>query len=464
VKRRVLFVDDDAEMRALVKARLAPRGFDVLACASAGEALAALRHEDVEAIVTDVRMPETGGIALCSRSSEIRPDVPVLVVTAFGSTETVVAAIRAGAHDFLLKPFEIDELALRLESAVRQRTLRQELRRLRAVTGEAAATTGLVGESSEMMRLRELVASVAASDASVVVTGETGVGKELVARALHAASPRRDGPFVVLDCGAVPDSLLESELFGHVRGAFTDARAGRKGLLSTADGGTLFLDEIGELPIELQPKLLRALQERRARPVGSEHEIPFDVRVVSATNRDLEDAAEQGRFRRDLFFRLEVFHVAVPPLRSRGSDVLLLAQRFLEELTARSGRPIVGISPPAAERLLAYPWPGNVRELRHCIERAVTLTTFDHIVADDLPDRIRNHRPAHVVVASDDPTELVPLEEVERRYVLRVLDAAGGNKTLAARILGLDRKTLHRKIERFAAGSGTAPAQRGGES
>jgi two-component system response regulator HydG len=315
-----------------------------------------------------------------------------------------------------------------------------------------------------MVRLRELLSRVATAEGTVVITGETGSGKELVARALHAASARSERPFVVLDCGAIPGTLLESELFGHARGAFTDARTERRGLLVQADGGTLFLDEIGELPLELQPKLLRALQERCVRPVGGDAEVSFDVRVVVATNRDLEAAVENGRFRRDLFFRLEVFHVAVPPLRSRGNDILLLAQRFLERVATRSDKRVVGISPSAAERLLSYPWPGNVRELQNCIERAVALTRFDQLVAEDLPERIRGHRAEHVLVESDDPLELVPLEEVERRYVLRVLEATGGNKTLAARVLGLDRKTLHRKLERFHAGPGGGVAPRGGES
>ena len=464
MKHRILFVDDDADMGAMVTARLVHWGIEVIPCAGAEEALEHLRHDEIDAMVTDVCMPGTGGIALCARSAETRPDVPVLVVTAFGSTDTVVAAIRAGAHDFLHKPFEIEELALRLEAAIRHRELRSELRRLRDAAGDGSKLPGLLGQSPEMVRLRELLSRVAAAEGSVVITGETGSGKELVARALHAASARSERPFVVLDCGAIPGTLLESELFGHARGAFTDARTERRGLLVQADGGTLFLDEIGELPLELQPKLLRALQERCVRPVGGDAEVSFDVRVVAATNRDLEAAVENGRFRRDLFFRLEVFHVAVPPLRSRGNDILLLAQRFLERVAARSGKHVVGISPFAAERLLSYPWPGNVRELQNCIERAVALTRFDQLVAEDLPERIRGHRAEHVLVASDDPLELIPLEEVERRYVLRVLEAAGGNKTLAARILGLDRKTLHRKLERFHAGPGGRVTPRGGES
>jgi two-component system response regulator HydG len=270
-----------------------------------------------------------------------------------------------------------------------------------------------------------------------------------VARALHRRGRRKDGPFVAINCAALPETLLESELFGHERGAFTDARAARSGLFVQASGGTLFLDEIGEMPLALQPKLLRALQERAVRPLGGEREVPFDVRLVTATNRDLETAVHDGRFREDLFFRVNVIHVPLPPLRARGGDILLIAQRFVNEYAARSGKAVTGLSPQAAERLLAYAWPGNVRELENCIERAIALAQHDKILPDDLPEKIRDYRRSHVLVASDDPAELVPLEEVERRYILRVLEAVGGNKSQAAQVLGLGRKTLYRKLEEY---------------
>jgi len=247
----------------------------------------------------------------------------------------------------------------------------------------------------------------------------------------------------------VPETLLESELFGHARGAFTDARTARAGLFVQASGGTLFLDEIADLPLSLQPKLLRALQERTVRPVGGNEEVAFDVRLVAATNRDLESAVEDGQFREDLYFRINVIHVALPPLRARGGDVLLLAQHFLTQFAAQSGKHVTGLSPPAAERLMSYAWPGNVRELQNCMERAVALTQFEAIAVDDLPEKIRGYRRSHVLIASDDPTELVPLEEVERRYILRVMEAVGGNKTLAAQTLGIGRKTLYRKLEQY---------------
>jgi DNA-binding NtrC family response regulator len=444
MKGRVLVVDDDREMCELLKVQLARRGFEVTAHESADEALARLAAEDFDSIVTDVRMRGLSGIELCERLRRNRPDVPVLVITAFGSLDTAVAAIRAGAYDFLAKPLEIEELSFRLERAIQHRRLADEVKRLRA--REPEPVEDLMGESVAMRQLRELVARVARSDAPVLVVGETGSGKERVARALHRLGPRPDGPFVAVNCAALPAHLLESELFGHARGAFTDAKSARSGLLLHANGGTLFLDEIAELPLALQPKLLRALEERRVRPVGGDADVPFDARIVSATNRDLDAAVEDGRFREDLFFRIDVLRIQLPPLRARGSDVLLLAQHFLRESASRLAKQVVGLSHGAAEKLLQYAWPGNVRELVNSIERAVALTDHEQILVEDLPERIRAETRSHVLVVSDDPSELVPLEIVEQRYIARVMEAVGGNKTLAARILGVDRKTLYRKL------------------
>ncbi len=447
---RVLFVDDDAELCAWAAAGLAAAGVTAETRTDPAAALVDLPALDVDAVVTDLHMRGLDGLELCRRIVASRPDLPVVVLTAFGSLETAIGAIRAGAYDFLTKPVELDALAIALARAVEHRRLREEVRRLRRVVDDAAGFGELVGASPAMLRVYDVLARIADSDVSVLVTGESGTGKELVARALHRRSARANGPFVTVDCAAVPDALLESELFGHVRGAFTDARSARVGLFVQAHGGTLFLDEIGELPLAVQPKLLRALQERRCRPVGADREVPFDVRVVAATNRDLEAAVEEGRFREDLWFRINVIHVELPPLRARAEDVLLLAQRFIAGAAARAGKRVAGIAPATAALLRAYPWPGNVRELQNCIERAVALTAVDQIAPDDLPDRMRTHRTSDLVVATENPTELVPLEEVERRYVLRVLETLGGNKTLAARTLGLDRKTLHRKLERWA--------------
>ena len=302
-----------------------------------------------------------------------------------------------------------------------------------------------------MQKLYHQLAQIADSESSVLITGESGTGKELVARALHQRSRRRDKPFVAINCAALPDALLESELFGHVKGSFTDARSDRKGLFVQAEGGTLLLDEIGEMPLPMQPKLLRALEESKLRPVGSEKEVAFDVRLLASTNRDLETAVEEQRFRKDLFFRIDVIQVELPPLRARGADALLLAQHFIDVCAGRAGKKVTGMSDGVAEKLLAYSWPGNVRELRNVMERAVALTRFDKLTVEDLPEKIRDYRSSQLLIGSDDPGELVPLEEVERRYILHVLQSAGGNRTLAARTLGLDRKTLYRKLHQYGA-------------
>jgi len=306
----------------------------------------------------------------------------------------------------------------------------------------------IIGASPAMTRLYALLAKVAESDAPVLVTGESGTGKELVAHAIHKQGRRKGGPLVAVNCAAMPETLLESELFGHVKGAFTDARSAKVGLFEAAQGGTIFLDEIGELPLGLQPKLLRALQERVIRPVGGTTELPFDARVIAATNSDLETMVEEHRFREDLFFRINVIQITLPPLRARGGDILLLAQTFLERIAARANKTVTGFSPDAAAKLMAYSWPGNVRELQNCVERAVALASFSALEVSDLPDKIRAFKSNQLVLGSDDPTELVSLEELELLYVRRVLDSVAGNKSAAARILKIERKTLHRMLSR----------------
>ena len=445
---RVLVVDDVQSMCEMLAERLPPLGFEVVWRTSGDEALALLATTDVDAVVTDLNMQGMNGLELCDRIVAGRPDVPVIVITAFGNLDTAIAAIRAGAYDFIVKPFDIKVLALSLERAVEHRRLRAEVKRLRRTVEESRRFGELLGTSAAMQAVYALLDQVAPSESSVLVSGETGSGKELVARALHERSRRHGGPFVAINCAAVP----ESELFGHARGAFTDARAARTGLMAQANGGTLFLDEIGDLPLGLQPKLLRVLQERRVRPVGGDAEIALDFRLVCATNQDLESAVEEKRFREDLYFRVNVITVKLPPLRARGGDVLLLAQHFVDCDAAKAGKPVTGISPEAAHLLMAYPWPGNVRELQNCIERALALARYDQITVDDLPEKIRAHRRSHVVVAADDPSELPSLEEMERRYILRVMEAVAGNKTLAAQILKVGRKTLYRKLEQYAAG------------
>ena len=446
---RVLLIDDEIGVCETLQAALSKKGFPTIFRTSGQEGFELLSDDDFDVVVTDIHMRGMSGLELCERIAQNRPDLPVVVITAFGSLDTAVAAIRAGAYDFITKPFEVDVLRLTLERAVRHGKLREEVKRLRRAVEERQSFDEIVGASAAMASVFDMIDRVAASSASILVTGESGTGKELVARALHRRSPRRSGPFVAINCAALPEALLESELFGHAKGAFTDARTARPGLLVKASGGTLLLDEIGEMPIGLQPKLLRALQEKAVRPVGSDEEVPFDARIIASTNRDLETAVEERTFREDLYYRVNVVHIELPPLRSRGADVLLLAQRLTEHFAAAAGRGVKGISAAAAEKMLAYAWPGNVRELSNCIERAVALARYDEIAVEDLPEKIRSYRRSHVVVAADDPSELVSMEEVERRYMMRVLEAVGGNKTLAARVLGFDRATLYRKLARY---------------
>jgi DNA-binding NtrC family response regulator len=411
---RVLVVDDDKAMAEMLVTALQS---NTLAAEYVTSGLAALDRltgpdqETIDLIVTDVRMGKgMSGIDLCARVHGEFPDIPVIVITAFGSMETAIAAIRAGAYDFVPKPFDPDELLLRARRAIEARSLRQEIRKLREARGRALSFGNMIGSSPEMERVFALIDRVAQSSATVLITGETGTGKELAARAIHERSRRAHGPFVAVNCAAIPENLLESELFGHTRGAFTDARAARTGLFVRANGGTLFLDEVAELPKPMQAKLLRAMQERAVRPVGADTETPFDARVIAATNRDLQSAVSDGTFREDLYFRLNVLEVHLPPLRARGNDVLALAQHFIARIAERDQRNVVGISTECARLLLEYSWPGNVRELFNVIERAVALAQHDHLVPADLPDRIHTPWPArcYLGVMSHDTSRSPP--------------------------------------------------------
>jgi two-component system response regulator HydG len=447
--KRILIVDDDADMCETLAAGLRPQRFEVSWRTSGEQALDALNDESFDVVVADLLMPGMSGVQLCERILASWPDVLVVVITAFGSLDTAISAIRAGAYDFLTKPFEFAELAMVLERAVKVRDMDREIKRLRQTVEQASGD--MFGDSPAMRELRSLLERIGDSSTSVLITGESGTGKELVAHTLHRQSGRR-GELVALNCAAMPESLLESELFGHAAGAFTDAKKSREGMFRRADGGTLFLDEIGDMPASLQAKLLRALQEHRVRPVGGDREYEFDARLITATNKDLESAVEAGTFREDLYFRLNVIHVQVPPLRARGNDVLVLAHRFLERFAKREGKPIGGLAPPAIEKLLAYSWPGNVRELENCLERAVTMARHDHILVADLPEKIRDYKVAHIIGATTDPADLVTMEEIERRYISRVMELVGGNKSQAAKVLGFDRKTLYRRLERYGLG------------
>ena len=446
---RVMIVDDDRSMCEMLEADLASRGIPSQWRTSAEDALREIQVGEFDVVLTDLQMPGLNGLALCERIVANRPDIPVVVMTAFGSMETAIAAMRVGAYDFVSKPVELDILALRLERAIQHRILSEQVRVLSDRVQQSNRFSKLLGESPAMQSLFDDLRRVADTDASVLITGESGTGKELVARALHEQSRRKGKPFVAINCAALPESLLESELFGHKRGAFTDAVTDQRGLFVQADGGTLFLDELGEFPLALQPKLLRALEERKVRPVGGEKEVAFDVRLIAATNRDLETAVEEKRFREDLYFRVNVIQIKLPPLRSRGTDVLLLAQHYLEDFARANGKKVIGLSDATAKKLLDYSWPGNVRELRNAIERAVALARFDRIAVDDLPDKIRNYQGTQLELGGDNPSELLTMEEVERRYIRHVLKVARGNRTLAAQVLGFDRKTLYRKLKQM---------------
>jgi DNA-binding NtrC family response regulator len=448
MKRRILIVDDDAGMCAMLEARLSSRDFEVVSHTSPEVALQAFAQESFDAVATDINMKGMSGLELCRRLLSMRSTIPVILITAFGSMDAAIAAIRAGAYDFIPKPFEIEQLVLSLERGIQLAALHDELQRLKSVVAASERAGDLIGSSPVMARLYGLLSKVAQSDAPVLVTGESGTGKELVARAIHNQGPRSKGPLVAINCAAMPENLLESELFGHVKGAFTDARVAKTGLFESARGGTIFLDEVGELPLGLQPKLLRALQERVIRPIGATKEVEFDARVIAATNRDLETMVEEQRFREDLFFRINVIQVDLPPLRSRAGDILVLAQAFLTRIAARANKVVAGFSDEAAAKLVGYSWPGNVRELQNCIERAVALASFDVIEVDDLPDKVRAFKSNHVILGADDPAELVSLEQLENMYVRRVLDSVAGNKSAAARILKIERKTLHRMLAR----------------
>jgi two-component system response regulator AtoC len=437
---KVFVVDDEKEMTGLLAVGLKKRGFTVVPFSNGADALAALTEHDVDVVVTDLNMKGMTGLELCQRIVAERPDLPVIVLTAFGSFETAVGAIRAGAYDFVTKPVEIEAIAIAVRRAAEHRQLHGEVKRLREVVASTRGRGNLIGASPAMQRVYELIEQVSAADATVLITGETGVGKASVAREIHDRSRRKQAPFVALDCAAVPEAMLESELFGHVKGP---------GVFQRAHGGTVFLDEIDELPLALQPKLLRAVQDRKVRGVGVEEETSVDVRLVAATNGNLDEMVEDKRFREDLYYRINVIHIALPPLRARGGDVLLLAQHMVRHHAAVLDKKVIGLSPAAAERLISYDWPGNVRELGNCIERAVALAHFEEIQVEDLPDKIRKQNHRTQALSGSDLPELLTLEEVERRHVLRVLEACNGNRTDAAKILGLDRKTLYRKLLRW---------------
>jgi len=440
-RSRVLVVEDDEETRLALSDALEDLGHEVKAEPCAESALTALEHDDVDAVLTDVRMPGMGGIELCRRLSGDRPNVPVVVMTAYGDVDSAVGALRAGAFDFITKPFSVDGVAEVLDNALDRGRSRPTVQRLSPTPIADDSFHGLVGSSPAMRALHQLIGRAAATDSTVLITGESGTGKELVARAIHRASERSAGPFVAVSCAAVPHEILEAELFGHEKGAFTGAVQARIGLFEQASGGTLFLDEIGDMPFDLQPKLLRVLQERRVRPLGASREVLLDTRIVAATNRDIDQAVRGGQFREDLHFRIKVLSIHLPPLRERERDVVELARHFLPHTDQKA----LTLSPEAEQHLVGYDWPGNVRELENAMNAAAALASGPQIGPDELPTTVRTRRSA-VAPAAERPTTL---EEVERRHIEIVLKAVGWNKARAARKLGIDRATLYRKLSRF---------------
>lgn len=445
---RILVIDDDQALCDLLGDDLRHRGHQVWTALKVQPARELLQQQEIDVILTDLNMPQVSGIEFCAELHQRRPDLPVIIMTAFGSLETAIAALRAGAYDFVTKPVDLDLLGICLDRALQHRRLQETVRLLKDQVRRHQPDDALQGESPVMVKLKQQIERIAGLDTSVLLTGESGTGKELAARSLHRQSRRCDGPFVAVNCAALPENLLESELFGHVRGAFTDAREQRKGLFVEASGGTLLLDEIAELPLTLQPKLLRVLEDRRVRPLGSSSEIACDVRVLAATHCDLAKAVAEGKFRSDLYYRLNVIPLELPPLRLRGDDILLLAMKFLHQISGRFNKSVVGLAQPVAACLLAYSWPGNVRELRNTIERAVALTLHDTITIDDLPEALRlKDGPPPAPSLRIEEQAIVTLEEMEQRYIRQVLEQLDGNRTLAARLLGVDRKTLYRKLK-----------------
>ncbi len=442
----VLIVDDEVSARDLCSDVATQAGFRVHTSATTEEALEILEQYPVDIVITDLKVPELGGLELLKRIRPGYPQIAVMVLTQYGTIETAVEATRLGAMDYVTKPFHVDELRAKLERLVRAIELDQENRVLREQLRSRPGFGGLIGVSPKMQRVYKLIEKVSQHNYPVLILGESGTGKELVARSVHFSGPRRHKPFVPVDCSALVPTLIESELFGYVKGAFTGAMHSKQGLLEVADEGTLFLDEIGDLPVDLQAKLLRALQEREVKPVGSTDRIPINVRVIAATHRELEAAIRAGNFRQDLYFRLNVVQIKLPPLRERKSDIPLLVNSFLEKFCDPQ-RPVRTISEDAMRRLMAYDWPGNVRELENAIERAVALGSGPILHVGDLPSNLQ-YASAERLPESD---ELVPLEQLERRAILRALRETGGDKLAAARLLGIGKTTLYRKLKQYEA-------------
>jgi len=437
---RILVVDDDAVSCQLLGEVLQRDGLPVLWSTDAFEALERVRREPVDLAILDVRMPQMNGLELMRRLRERMPDLPVIIMTAFGSIDTAVEAIGSGAVDYVSKPMNVEEIRAAVHRVLqRQREVRAPL------GGAIEEPAGIIGRTPAMVEVYKTIARVAPGLSTVLILGESGTGKELVARAIHRHSARRERPFVAVDCTSLTETLLESELFGHVKGAFTGAIADTPGLFAEADGGTIFLDEIGEITPPLQAKLLRVLQEHQVRPVGGAQWRSVDVRVVAATNRDLAGAAASGEFREDLYYRLKVVTISLPPLRERREDISLLVDHLVRRAATQCGKPVSALSDAALAVLHDYDWPGNVRELAHVLERAVALARHEVLGADDLPAELRGEVPSTTPATAERPT----LAELKQRYVLRVLEDERGNISRTATVLGVDRRSLYRMLQRW---------------
>jgi two-component system response regulator HydG len=449
--RTLLVVDDEPGQRTMLRAVLTAEGYHVAEAEDGDAALAHVEAHFYDLILMDVRMAQLDGMAALKAIKARSPGIPVVLMTAYGTVRDAVEAMKAGAYDYLTKPLDVDELKLTLARGLRHAALEEENARLRALVGCDVDVTTIIGTSEPMRRVFEAIALVAPTEATVLIQGESGTGKELVAQAIHANSPRRAGPLITVNCAALPETLLESELFGHERGAFTGATERRLGRFELAHHGTIFLDEIGELTPAAQTKLLRVLQSQEFERVGGTHTLKVDVRVIAATNKDLEAAVRTGQFREDVWYRLQVFPLTVPPLREHRDDIPLLAEHFLKSYTERHRRRLRGLTPRALDLLMRYEWPSNVRELEHAIERAVILARGEHLTPEEFPPSLRAANGD-----LEDPTLQEPsvpvgltLKEVERELIRKTLERTGGNRTRAAEVLGISRATLHNKLKEY---------------
>ena len=444
----LLVVDDERPIREACREVAQGLGFNAMVADSAEHAYRMMDSRSIDVVLLDLKLPGASGNEALHRIKEIRPDAVVVVVTGYGTVQSAVQAMKDGAYDYVTKPFSLDELKLLLDRVASHLKLKSENRMLREKVRSKQGFGGIIGRAPDMEKLYRIIAKAAHSTHPVLILGESGTGKELVARSIHFSGPYRDKPFIPIDCGSLVPTLIESELFGYVKGAFTGATQAKEGLLAIAEGGTLFLDEVGELPVDLQAKLLRAIQEKEIRPVGSTRRIPINVRILAATNRDLEEAVAQGTFRRDLYFRLNVLSLRIPPLRERRQDIPLLAAYFLEKMTRLSGIERT-LTDEGLKAMLAYDWPGNVRELENCLERVCALTTGPLIHVGDLPAALHG-TPAQTSASPSAGAKILPMAELERQTILNAIDQLNGDKLLAARLLGIGKTTLYRKLKEYA--------------